>query len=74
MGKGRVKLLLCKGGFDVRHVGAGDGEGVVGVLDDELHGAGIGNHLLHLGKVDEEGRCVYSGKPSHRRVIFARAY
>ncbi len=22
----------------------------------------------------EEGKCVYSGKPSHRRVIFARAY
>ena len=23
---------------------------------------------------EEEGRCVYSGKPSKRRVIFARAY
>ncbi len=23
---------------------------------------------------EEEGRCVYSGQPSHRRVIFARAY
>ena len=23
---------------------------------------------------DEEGKCVYSGRPSHRRVIFARAY
>ena len=22
----------------------------------------------------EEGKCVYSGKPSHQRVIFARAY
>ncbi len=22
----------------------------------------------------EEGKCIYSGKPSHRRVIFARAY
>ena len=22
----------------------------------------------------EEGRCVFSGKPSHRRVVFARAY
>ncbi|MBO7625154.1 MAG: proline--tRNA ligase, partial [Bacteroidales bacterium] len=22
----------------------------------------------------EEGRCVYSGKPSHQRVLFARAY
>ena len=24
--------------------------------------------------VEEEGTCVYSGKPSHRRVIFARSY
>jgi len=24
--------------------------------------------------VEEEGRCVFSGKPSHRRVIFARSY
>ena len=23
---------------------------------------------------EEEGKCVYSGKPSHRRVVFARAY
>ena len=23
---------------------------------------------------EEEGKCIYSGKPSHRRVIFARAY
>ena len=23
---------------------------------------------------EEEGTCVYSGRPSHRRVIFARAY
>ena len=23
---------------------------------------------------DEEGKCIYSGKPSHRRVIFARNY
>ena len=23
---------------------------------------------------EEEGKCIYSGKPSNRRVIFARAY
>ena len=23
---------------------------------------------------DEEGKCIYSGKPSHRRVLFARSY
>ena len=24
--------------------------------------------------VEEEGKCIFTGKPSHRRVIFARAY
>ena len=24
--------------------------------------------------IEEEGTCVYSGKPSKRRVIFARSY
>lgn len=23
---------------------------------------------------DEEGKCIFSGKPSHRRVLFARSY
>lgn len=23
---------------------------------------------------EEEGKCIYTGKPSHRRVIFAKAY
>ncbi len=23
---------------------------------------------------DEEGRCILTGKPSHRRVLFARSY
>ena len=29
---------------------------------------------IPLDAVDEEGVCVYSGKPSNKRVIFARAY
>jgi prolyl-tRNA synthetase len=29
---------------------------------------------IPLDAPDEEGTCVYSGKPSHRRVLFARAY
>ena len=23
---------------------------------------------------EEEGKCIFSGKPSHRRVLFARSY
>ena len=29
---------------------------------------------IPLDAVDEEGVCIYSGKPSHRRVLFARSY
>ena len=29
---------------------------------------------IPLDAPDEEGVCIYSGKPSHRRVIFARSY
>ncbi len=29
---------------------------------------------IPLDTPEEEGKCVYSGKPSHRRVIFARNY
>ena len=29
---------------------------------------------IPLDAPDEEGKCIYSGKPSHRRVIFARNY
>jgi len=29
---------------------------------------------IPLDAVEEEGVCVYSGKPSNKRVVFARAY
>ena len=29
---------------------------------------------IPLDSEDEEGKCIYTGKPSHRRVIFARNY
>ena len=29
---------------------------------------------IPLDAPEEEGKCIYSGKPSHRRVIFAMAY
>lgn len=29
---------------------------------------------IPLDKKEEEGKCIYSGKPSHYRVIFAKAY
>ncbi|MBL6446934.1 proline--tRNA ligase [Fulvivirga sp. 29W222] len=29
---------------------------------------------IPVGAVEESGKCIYSGKPSERRVLFARAY
>lgn len=29
---------------------------------------------IPLDAVEEEGKCIYTGKPSHKRVLFARAY
>ena len=40
--------------LDLLHIAAGDGDGVVAVLDEQLHGAGTGDNLLHLAEVDEE--------------------
>ena len=30
--------------------------------------------VIPLNNAREEGKCIYTGKPSHQRVIFARAY
>jgi len=30
--------------------------------------------IIPFGNTSEEGKCVYSGKPSQKRVVFARAY
>jgi prolyl-tRNA synthetase len=29
---------------------------------------------IPMDSKEEEGKCIYTGKPSHRRVIFARNY
>jgi prolyl-tRNA synthetase len=29
---------------------------------------------IPLDAMEEEGKCIYSGKPSNKRVLFARAY
>ena len=32
------------------------------------------NYIFEIDAPDEEGKCIFSGKPSHRRVLFARSY
>ena len=49
-------------------VGAGDGEGVVGVLDDKLQCTQLGDNLFDLGEVDEEGAVA----TDHHGVVLQR--
>ena len=63
------KILTNKGGFIMAHW---DGsEETEKRIKDETK-ATI-RCILHGGK-EEDGKCIYSGKPSKRRVVFAKAY
>ena len=63
------KTLTDKGGFIMAHW---DGsEETEKRIKDETK-ATI-RCILHGGK-EEDGKCIYSGKPSKRRVVFAKAY
>lgn len=62
-------VLDNKGGFVCAHW---DGTEETEEKIKELTKATI--RCIPLGQVFEEGKCVYSGKPSQGRVLFARAY
>ena len=63
------KVLDEKGGFLMAHWdGTPETEGKI----KEETKATV--RCIPLDSREEEGRCVYSGKPSKRRVLFARAY
>ncbi len=64
-----VKVLDEKGGFVSAHW---DGTTATEVAIKEATKATI--RCIPLDAPDEEGTCVFSGKPSHRRVLFARSY
>ena len=64
-----VETLDTKGGFVAAHW---DGTVETEVAIKEATKATI--RCIPLDVVDEEGSCIYSGKPSHRRVLFARSY
>ena len=63
------RVLDEKGGFLSAHW---DGTVETEVAIKEATKATI--RCIPLDAVDEEGACIYSGKPSHRRVLFARSY
>ena len=64
-----VRTLDTKGGFVAAHW---DGTVETEVAIKEATKATI--RCIPVDAVDEEGVCIYSGKPSHRRVLFARSY
>jgi prolyl-tRNA synthetase len=64
-----VKVLDEKGGFVSAHWdGTAETEGII----KEKSKATI--RCIPLDAKEENGKCVYSGNPSKRRVLFARAY
>lgn len=64
-----VNVLDTKGGFVAAHW---DGTVETEVAIKEATKATI--RCIPLDVADEEGVCIYSGRPSHRRVLFARSY
>ena len=63
------KVLDDKGGFILAHW---DGTAETEAKIKEETKATI--RVIPLNNPQEEGKCIYTGKPSHQRVIFARAY
>ena len=65
------KVQIEKGGFLLCHW---DGTAETEAKIQEETKATIRCIPLDSFVCEEEGKCIYSGKPSHRRVIFAKAY
>ena len=63
------KALIEKGGFVLAHW---DGTTETEEKIKEETKATI--RCIPMDSKEEEGKCIYTGKPSHRRVIFARNY
>src|SRR5690606_1993186 len=63
------EVLESKGGFLSAHW---DGTAETEDTIKELTKATI--RCIPLDAEEEEGKCIYSGKPSGRRVLFAKAY
>ncbi len=63
------KILDDKGGFILAHW---DGTSETEIKIKEETKATI--RCIPIDSKPEEGKCIYSGKPSKQRVIFARAY
>lgn len=63
------EVLDTKGGFLLAHW---DGTVETEVAIKDATKATI--RCIPFDAPEEEGRCIYTGRPSHRRVLFARSY
>mgnify|MGYP000781702419 FL=1 len=63
------RVLNEKGGFISAHW---DGTVETEIAIKEATKATI--RCIPMDAEEEEGKCIYSGKPSHRRVLFAISY
>ncbi len=64
-----VEVLNTKGGFISAHW---DGTPETEQAIKDATKATI--RCIPVDAIDEEGKCVFTGKPSHRRVLFAKSY
>ena len=64
-----VEVLNTKGGFISAHW---DGTPETEQAIKDATKATI--RCIPCDAEDEEGKCIFTGKPSHRRVLFARSY
>ena len=64
-----TSMLDNKGGFIMAHW-----DGTTETEDKIKEETKATIRCIPLDAVEEEGKCIYSGRPSKRRVLFARAY
>src|SRR6202012_3729494 len=64
-----LRLLDGKGGFILAHW-----DGTVETEEAIKDKTKATIRCIPLDAAPEEGKCIFSGKPSHQRVLFARAY
>jgi prolyl-tRNA synthetase len=64
-----VSTLDSKGGFIMAHW-----DGTVETEEKIKEETKATIRCIPFDSPEEEGKCIYTGKPSHRRVLFARSY
>ena len=64
-----IDILDNKGGFVLAHW-----DGTTETEEEIKNATKATIRCIPFDAPDEEGKCIFTGKPSHRRVLFARSY